>query len=177
MPTLIKEIKKAKKLRGEGRTTKEIELEIGISRNYIPKLLELYDEMTSGEFIQDKNSEYVRIKKKRYMMKSIKLQHRMADMRKVYIRRLAVLGNKRKVLEEYLDKQEAIVDIKKELFYKQEMLNVTSSNLQHAEDGYEYIKQEWNYSKAIWFMAGISFSIALVVVVSKFLAKVTLVWN
>lgn len=51
-----------------------------------------------------------------------------------------------------------VKDLKEELDNKQLYLNVTSKNLQHAEDGYEYLKREvkWNY--LLYFMYGISFT-------------------
>lgn len=173
---MIEEVKKAKKLKEQGMSTKDIEDEISISRNYIPKLIELYDEMSQVQLLDDKNSEYVRIKKKRYMMKSIKLQHRMSDLRNFYIDSLRVLKKKRKKIREYLDDQEEVVDLKRELYEKQKMLNVTSSNLQHAEDGYEYLKQEWNYNKAIYFIFGMGFTVFSFWVLGKFFAKVTIVF-
>lgn len=160
---MIESIKQAKLLKEQGVTTKDIEDKVGIARAYIPKLLELYEQMSDLQQVDDKNSDYVRIKKKRYLMKSIKLQHRMADIRDIYIEQLKVLKNKRKKISEYMDQAGDINDIKEELKNKQTMLNVTSSNLQHAEDGYEYLKQEvrWNY--LIYFMSGIIFLGSLMV--------------
>ena len=173
---MVNSIKKAKLLKEQGVSVKDIELQVGISRNYIPKLLELYNEMSEMQQVDDKNSEYVRIKKKRYMLKSIKLQHRMADMRKQYIESMQVLTSKRKKIRKYLDEAEEISDLLSELKQKQLMLNVTSSNLQHAEDGYEYLKQEWNYNKIIYFLGGVLFSFAVVTILSKFFVKVSVVY-
>ena len=161
---MIESIKQAKLLKKQGVTTKDIEGKVGIARAYIPKLLELYEQMSNLQQIDDKNSDYVRIKKKRYIIKSIKLQHRMADIRTIYIEQLNVLKNKRKKINEYMDQAEALHDIESELKNKQKMLSITSSNLQHAEDGYEYLKQEvrWNY--LLFFMSGIIFLGSLMVV-------------
>ena len=164
---MIEKIKRGKLLREQGVPVKDIEVQIGISRNYIPKLLELYEQMSDLQQVDDKNSDYVRIKKKRYLIKSTKLQHRMKDIRVRYIYQLEVLKKKRKKIREYMDEAGELNDIKEELKNKQTMLNVTSSNLQHAEDGYEYLKQEvrWNYLFS--FMGGIIF-LALFMIAAKY---------
>lgn len=153
----ISQIKQAKELQKKGETFKNIEESIGISRTVLPHLIELYDLLENRNIVQYKNCEYVRIKKKRYMLQKIKLQHRIADIRKVYIDQLRVLTNKRKKLKEYLEQKENYDHIEEELHQKQTMLDITSKNLQHAEDGYEYIKRESNYNKAIYFLGGIGF--------------------
>ena len=165
---MIEKIKKAKLLKSNGTSVKDIEVEIGISRNYIPKLLELYESMSNMQKVDDKNSEYVRIKKKRYMMQSIKLQHKMNDLRDKYLKSREDLKEKYEKIREYMDKAEDIHDLKKELFYKQKMLDVTSSNLQHAEDGYEYIKREYIYSKILYFILGVSAGLLVAIVMRYF---------
>lgn len=160
---MLNKVKKAKILKEQGVAVKDIEVEVGIARAYIPKLLELYDQMSQMQQVDDKNSEYVRIKKKRHLMKSIKLQHKLSDMRKEYLRQLEVLKNKRQKVRDYIDQAEEISDLKKEIMYKQKMLSVTGTNLQHAEDGYEYLKQEVRYNYAFWFIMGISFTFAVLI--------------
>ena len=152
---MLESIKKAKLLKEQGVTIQDIESKIGIARAYIPKLLELYELMSNMQKVDDKNSEYVRIKKKRYMMQSIKLQHKMNDLRDKYLKSREDLKEKYEKIREYMDKAEDIHDLKKELFYIHKMLDVTSSNLQHAEDGYEYIKRESMYSKLTYFIYGV----------------------
>jgi len=165
---MLDKVKKAKILREQGISVKDMESQVGIARAYIPKLLELYDQMSEMQQVDDKSSDYVRIKKKRYLMKSIKLQHKLSDIRKIYIRQLEVLKNKRRKVRDYIDQAEEISDIKKEAMYKQKMLNITSKNLQHAEDGYEYLKAEVRYNYFMWFMGGIIFSLLVLIVCGHF---------
>lgn len=154
---MLEGVIKAKSLKEQGVTVVNIESEVGIARAHIPKLIQLYEQMSNLQMLDDKSSEYVRIKKKRYLMKSIKMQHKMADIREMYLKQLAVLKNKRNKMIDYMESVEELHDLRKELNAKQKMLDVTSSNLQHAEDGYEYLKQEvkWNY--LIFFMSGVIF--------------------
>ncbi|UCM99190.1 hypothetical protein LCX93_06500 [Sulfurimonas sp. SWIR-19] len=158
---MIDKVKRAKYLREQGVKNEDITSDTGLNKNYITVLIELYDEMSQMQQVDDKNSDYVRIKKKRYLMKSIKLQHKLADIRKEYLRQLEVLKKKRQKVREYIDQAEEISDLKKEIMYKQKMLSVTGTNLQHAEDGYEYLKQEVKYNYAFWFIMGISFTFAV----------------
>lgn len=170
----IEQIKQAKILHSRGETFKNIEESIGISRTVLPHLLELYDLFESRNVVEDKNGEYVRVKKKRYLLQKIKLQHKIADIRKEYIKQLQVLSNKRKKIRLFLDKQESYEDIKEELSQKQKMLEVTSSNLHHAEDGYEYLKREVNYNKAIYFIYGIGFIFVAASIFNTFLGHITI---
>lgn len=154
----IEQIKQANLLHSRGETFKSIEESTGISRTVLPHLLELYNLFENTTILEDnKSSEYVRVKKKRYMLQKIKLQHKIADIRKMYMQQLNVLKQKRKKLQKLADKQEDYDHLQKELSAKQLMLDVTSKNLQQAEDGYEYLKREVNYTKAISFIAGIGF--------------------
>ncbi len=152
----INKVKTAKKLLENGETLRAIEREIDIDRKAIRYIVSLYDLMENQKTSPGKNSEYVCIKKSRHMIKSLKIQNRWAHLREYYIEKMAELKKKREELSEYIDKAEEIHDLKKELFYKQKMLDVTSSNLQHAEDGYEYIKREYIYTKIIYFLYGVA---------------------
>ncbi|MDY3205942.1 MAG: hypothetical protein RBR70_12800 [Arcobacter sp.] len=153
----LETIKKASKMLSSGSTIKEIEEQTGIKRNYVSNLVKVYDLMQDRTVVADKNSDYVRVKKKRYMMQKIKLQHKIADIRKEYHKQLEILKRKRRKLYEYADKKEEFDDLLKELHNKQLMLNVTSKNLQHAEDGYEMLKRDHVVNKILAFVYGMGF--------------------
>jgi len=172
---IVNKVKKAKKLKEQGSSNSVIEDAVDIPRASVPWLIELYDEMNSVQVLDDKNGEYVRIKKKRYMLKSLKLQHKMADIRSEYLKQLHVLKNKRKKIRSFLDRAEQIKDLKQELFQKQKMLDVTSSNLQHAEDGYEYLKKDYFFNKIIYFTYGMAFVMAIVLILSKTVLNISIV--
>lgn len=153
----IQQVKQAVLLSSKGESFKNIEEATGLKRTVIPHLVELYNLLESQNVIDDKSSEYVRVKKKRYMMQKIKLQHKISDIRKMYLNQLEVLKNKRKNIRVLLDEKEDYDHLMRELKNKQLVLDVTSKNLQQAEDGYEYLKQEMNYNKIIAFLAGVGF--------------------
>lgn len=77
----IEQIKRAYEMHSRGETFKSIEESIGISRTVLPHLIDLYNLFESRNVVQDKNGEYVRVKKKRYVMQKIKLQHMIHDIR------------------------------------------------------------------------------------------------
>lgn len=164
----IKKVENAKNLLEKDNTLTSIERDTGIDRKAIKYVVSLYDLMQTENKKHGLNSEYVRIKKKRYMMQSIKLQHKMNDLRDKYLKSREDLKEKYENIREYMDKAEDIHDLKKELFYKQKMLDVTSSNLQHAEDGYEYIKREYIYSKILYFILGVSAGLLVAIVMRYF---------
>lgn len=153
----LEKIKQAKKIIAEGGSFKAAEQSTGLPRAALPHMLKVYDLMQDRTFVSDQNCEFVRVKKKRYMLQKIKLQHRIADIRKEYLNQLEILKRKRKKLYEYADKKEEFEDLKKELHNKQLMLNVTSKNLQHAEDGYESLKRDHVINKILAFMYGAGF--------------------
>jgi len=66
-----------------------------------------------------------------------------------------------------------VSNLEKEIKYKQQMLNVTSTNLQHVETGYEYLKVEVKYNYVFWLMMGIAFR-ALVLVGLKYVKIVNI---
>ena len=125
--------------------------------------------MNSNQTVKDKDSDYVRIKKKRYMIKSMKLQQRMSDIRILFMKQLAILENKRKKISTLLDKKEEYEDIEQELHNKQKILELCRSNLQHAEDSYEYMKKDVFYSKILFFTYGATAAMIFVAVVRTIL--------
>ncbi|MDD2567591.1 MAG: hypothetical protein PHS10_06360 [Thiovulaceae bacterium] len=153
----LESIKQAKKVVSDGGSFKAAEQLTGLPRAALPHMLKVYDLMQDRTVVADKSSDYVRVKKKRYMMQKIKLQHKIADIRKEYHKQLEILKRKRRKLYEYADKKEEFDDLLKELHNKQLMLNVTSKNLQHAEDGYEMLKRDHVVNKILAFIYGMGF--------------------
>lgn len=153
----LDKIKEAKIIVNNGGTYKAAQEVAEVPRAALPYLLELLDLFENQKVVLDKNSEYVRVKKKRYMLQKIKLQHKISDIRKEYIKQLDVLRNKRKKIRVMMDKQEDYDHLLRELKNKQLILDVTSQSLSQAEDGYDYLKQEVNYTKVLAFLFGIGF--------------------
>lgn len=151
---MIEEVKKAKDLLNQKVSLREIEDQTGITRTAVKDLVELYDLMNASRQLKDKGGEYVRVKKKRYMLQKIKMQHKIHDLRDRYLRELEVLKNKYKKTQDLIDKKEAIEDLELELHNKQKMLDITSSNLQHAEDHYEYMKKNMWITKILYASYG-----------------------
>jgi len=162
---MIEKVKKAKELKGQGVKVKDMEAEVGISRNYIPKLLELYDAMLEKEDAPViNNPDYVVIRKQKYITLSNKIQNKLVKMREEYLQRKRVIKMERNKLLKAKQSYGTIRDLHQELRHKQLFLNITSKNLQHAEDGYEYLKREVYFNYLIYFFAGVAvtlFSITL----------------
>ena len=156
---MLEKIKIAKKLKEQGKSSKDIELDIGLSRNYIPKLLELYEAMSEKENVPVVNNpDYVVLRKQKYITLSIRIQNKLAEIRKEFLEMQKII---RSAKGKYLNAKysyEDVRDLQEELDNKQLYLNVTSKNLQHAEDGYEYLKREVKYNYIFWFLIGSGFT-------------------
>ncbi|MBU1658336.1 hypothetical protein KKG72_04700 [bacterium] len=168
---MLELVKKAHMLKSQGMSMTEIESDIGIARAYIPKLLELYEEMEAAP-VKSNAADYVCIRKQKYILLSLKIQHKLNDMRLEYAKHKKILVREKSKLinaKYSLGDKRAIIE---ELEQKQLMLNITSSNLNHAEDGYEYIKQEWNYTKGIYFLYGMGFIMTIAIIYGNFFGKI-----
>lgn len=159
---MLNKVKKAKKLKEQGVKIKDMEDDVGIARAYIPKLLELYDAMSDKENVPVVNNpDYVVLRKQKYITLSIRIQNKLAEMRKEFLEMQKIIMSAK---GKYLNAKysyEDIRDLQEELDNKQLYLNVTSKNLQHAEDGYEYLKREVKYNYIFWFLIGIGFTFAV----------------
>jgi len=162
---MLNKVKKAKELKEQGIKVKDMEDQIGIARAYIPKLLELYDAMSDKENMPVVNNpDYVVIRKQKYITLSLRIQNKFDALRKEFVDTKRVLqrekGKLLKAKYSFID----VKDMKEEMDTKQLMLNVTSKNLQHAEDGYEYLKQEVHWNYFFYFLGGIAFTLFLMIV-------------
>jgi len=159
---MLEKIERAKNLKEQGKSTKEIELEIGVSRNYIPKLLELYEAMSDKENVPVVNNpDYVVLRKQKYITLSIRIQNKLAEMRKEFLEMQKIIMRAKGKYLKAKYSYEDVRDLQEEIDNKQMYLNVTSKNLQHAEDGYEYLKREVKYNYIFSFLIGIAFTFML----------------
>jgi len=157
---LLDKVKKAKELKEQGIKIKDMEEDVGIARAYIPKLLELYEAMSEKNNVPViNNPDYVVVRRQKYINLSIKIQNKFEELRKEYTDYKRVMYREKSKLLNAKYSLATVKELKEELDTKQLFLNVTSKNLQHAEDGYEYIKKEYIYSKIQYFLIGVAFAI------------------
>jgi len=156
---MLNKVKKAKKLKEQGVKIKDMEDDVGIARAYIPKLLELYDAMTEKEDVPVVNNpDYVVIRKQKYIRLSILIQNKIAETRKEFLEMQKIIRREKDKLFNAKYAYGNVKDLADELNNTALVLNVTSRNLQHAEDGYEYLKREVKYNYIFWFLVGVTFT-------------------
>lgn len=84
---MLNKVKTAKKLKEQGVKIKDMEDDVGIARAYIPKLLELYEAMLEKEDVPVVNNpDYIVLRKQKYITLSIRIQNKLAEMRKEFWR-------------------------------------------------------------------------------------------
>jgi len=167
---MINKIKKAILLKEQGKTIEDIAVDVEIARAYIPKLIQLYIEMeseklSSRDIITD---DQVLISKSKYILSSIKRQKKFMYARYLLQLEKEKINDKILRLRIYLEKKESYDDLEEELWQKQKMLNVTSSNLQHAEDHYELMEKNLDFTRAYWFMFGMLVVMFFDIIMAKF---------
>jgi len=172
---MIKKVLEAKKLLEKKTSMSKVSVIVGINRQALQPLVDLYDEL-SAQPVKPSSSDYVCIRKQKYISLSIKIQHKLNDMRLEYWHMQKELDRAKgkfiRAKHDYGERKRII----EELEQKQLMLNVTSSNLQHAEDGYDYLKMNYKWDMFYSFMGGIAFFLGVIYVVGHYFAKISIVY-
>jgi hypothetical protein len=159
---MINKVIEAKKLLNSQTSISKISVLVGIDRRAIKHLVDLYDEMSEkGNVPVVNNPDYVVMRKQKYILLSIRIQNKLAEMRKEFLEMQKIISSEKgKYLNAKYSYQD-VRDLQEEIDNKQLYLNVTSKNLQHAEDGYEFLKREVKYNYIFWFLIGIGSTFAV----------------
>ena len=152
---MINKVKQAKSLRDEGKKNDEITEIVGIHKNYITPLIELYDEMKSQKPEWNlASSDYVMFRKQKYIKLSLDIQHKLNDIRIEYSRKKDKMDKHIKVLQTFLESKNTVDDLEHELFLKQKQLNTVSTRLDYVEDHFELQQQQMWVTRVTWLFYG-----------------------
>lgn len=172
---MINKVLEAKKLLSTKTSISKISVLIGMDRRVIQPLVDLYDEL-EAQPIKSSSNKYVCIRKQKYIDLSIKIQHKLNDMRLEHERMQKALYAAKGKFIRAKHNFGVRKDILEELQQKQIMLNVTSTNLQHAEDGYDYLKMNYKWDLLYSFMGGIVFFLCTIWVFGEFFGKISIIY-